>query len=76
MFDYKLVTTLKSGQIREVGYQRLIQTLGMTEEIVHGRPLTDGGVPQVEFLCSMLMTAIPTIEKIEVLFNGNCILSF
>lgn len=62
-FDYSIEISGK-----RIGYQKLIKALDMQDEIVHGRPLSDGGAPQVATLCNILSKQY---DGVKAYFNGN-----
>lgn len=77
MFDYKLISYKADGTpVKKFGYQRLLHTLGMQDEIVKMQPLSAGGVPQVQVFIDLLMSAKPAgVDYIVAEYDGQAILS-
>ena len=53
---------------KKIGYQRLLKLLEMENETIMGRPLKDGGAPQVAKFCQTLRASF---SDVKAYFNGN-----
>jgi hypothetical protein len=53
---------------KRISYQRLLKLLEMEDDIIMGRPLKDGGAPQVAKLCQILGHQF---TGVKAYFNGN-----
>ena len=53
---------------KKIGYHALLELLEMQDEIVHGKPLSAGGAPQVATLCSILSKQF---DGVKAYYNGN-----
>lgn len=73
-FDYDIVFFDASGtKMGGNTYQKLVNLLGIGEEIIEGRPLKDGGVPQVESV-ARCVGAVLNAASYKVYYNGSQIL--
>ena len=72
-YDYTFRITSEKGETYDITYQALIKAMGIEKEIVCGRPLTDGGVPQASMMQRILEKTWNT-KSVKVLFNGSQIL--
>jgi hypothetical protein len=74
MFDYDLKFKDAQGKVvKSISYQDLITLLMVRDEIVQGRPLSEGGAPQVALISEMVRNKLGA-TSVEVYFNGNQIL--
>jgi hypothetical protein len=74
MFDYDLRFKDATGKVvKSISYQNLITLLMVREELVQGRPLSEGGTPQVAMISEMVRDKLGA-ASVEVYFNGNQIL--
>ena len=62
-YDYEIELSGK-----RIGYQKLVSLLEMEDEIVHGKPLSAGGAPQVATLCRILKSQY---DGVKAYFNGS-----
>ncbi len=57
-FDYEVILVMPTGERRRGTYQRLLQVLEVEDQLNHGRPLSDGGVPQLQSFMQSLCKAL------------------
>ncbi len=75
-YDYMIVSEFGGpDHVRTTTYQRLINALGIADASFMSAPLKEGGVPQVQYVVEKVRDMMPGVTKIEVLYNGNQILS-
>ena len=72
-YDY-IITIKKGDQVKRAGYQALLNKLEMAEEIVHGRPLSAGGAPQVQIFIGLLKKILKA-DQVLAAFQGQNILA-
>jgi hypothetical protein len=71
MFDYDLKFKDAQGKVvRSISYQNLITLLMVREELVQGKPLSEGGTPQVAMVSEMVRKSLG-LASVDVFFNGN-----
>jgi hypothetical protein len=73
MYDYTLQVKI-NGVTKSVGYQTFITKIGIQNEVVHGRPLSDGGTPQAQTVAKLVKDTLKA-DSVLVLFHGQPILS-
>ncbi len=56
--DYDVVLVMPNGTRLSGTYQSLVKVMEVGDQQVHGRPLTDGGVPQLQLFMQSLTKAI------------------
>lgn len=71
--DYDVVLVMPDGKRQSGTYQRLVSVMEVGDQQVHGRPLTDGGVPQVQSFMQALSKAVGAASW-EVYHDGQRIL--
>ena len=72
-YDYT-ITIKTGGAVKRAGYQSLLAKLEMGAEIVHGRPLSAGGAPQVQIFISLLKKILKA-DAVLASFQGQDILA-
>ena len=74
MYDYELKFKDAQGKVvMSLTYQTLITVLEMRDEIVQGRPLSEGGTPQVAMISEIVRKKMG-YTSVDVYFEGNQIL--
>jgi hypothetical protein len=74
MYDYDLKFKDAQGKVvKSISYQSLITLLMVRDEMVQGRPLSEGGTPQVAMISEMVRNKLGA-SSVDVFFNGNQIL--
>ena len=73
MYDYQLRID-KSGVSKSIGYQEFINKVGIQNEVVSGRPLSDGGAPQAQTVAKLIKDTFKA-DKVVVYFQGQPILA-
>ena len=72
MYDYHFVIVKGDGVQVTRTYQKLIRELKIENEIVEGKPMSEGGAPQAAWLQQLLLKYMSKdVKEIKVLFNGN-----
>lgn len=70
VYNYEFRLDDGNGKTRTLGYQFLIREFGIEKEILHGRPMSDGGTPQALSLKGLIEKAYDGVS-VEVWFQGN-----
>jgi hypothetical protein len=74
MYDYDLKFKDATGKVvKSISYQNLITLLMVRDELVQGRPLSEGGTPQVAMISEMVRKRLG-LASVDIFFNGNQIL--
>lgn len=74
MFDYTIIIEYQDGSSKRYGYQAILKALDMGGALYMGRPMRDGGAPQVQAFVGILKDQLKAV-RITAEYNGAAILA-